>query len=862
MASPLFAIAKRQWRSYFNSPVAYVFIVLALVAIGLFTWTFGRFYEARQADLYPFFFFIPWIFAILVPLLCMGLWSEERRTKTVEVLLTLPVKSSQAIIGKFLAAWALLGVVIFFTLPMVFTTFWLGDPDKGRIIGGYLGFFLLCGAFAAIGLFCSTLSRSPVVSFIIAALVCIISVLIGFSGITEFLYAFLPAKIVSGIASTSTFTNFMAMQSGNVSLFNLLFFVCVIIFFLALAILNTREPSETGLGGSGWLFALLFVGVLIALNVIVSALGIRADLTEDKLYTLTEGTSGVLENLEKPVTLKYYFSRGAKDVAQPLKDYGKRVGDLLKQYDKIGGKNVVLETFNPKPFTEEEEWAQKFGLASAADPRNPSVDPFFCGLVVQSGTKEEVIPFFQPPAPGAPETVEYDVTKLVTEVARTKPPKVGILSSLQVFGGMAPPQQNPFGGPPQPQELPKWQFIGVLESFYDVEELKADAFEIPEDLTTLILIHPKNLSEDVLYSIDQFVMGGGNVVAFLDPYCYTESAGQQTPMAMIGSGGSDINGLSSAWGVTFNPDRFVGDPESYSTRYQPNLGIMEIDNDTFADNVNALTGIRGLTLFWGGAFEVDESKQQDGMEVTTLFTSSKEAGLLESMRAMGALKDQSKNLKAEEKEIPLAVRITGTIPSAFPARATNETHKAEGSGSLVMMGDVDPMGDNFAFQFINMFGQRAAMPTGTLALPMGLIAEGTGNTALMSLQNRGNFNRRLTRVDEIERAASKETQAQMQSIQDEIDKANEELAKIKPPEGENSTLFLNKELKTKQAEINVKIRQAQKEIKEAEKESLKGVRSLGTLLKFGNIMGMAAIVALLGLFRFWVRNNRSRPKRA
>jgi len=136
MASPLIAIAKRQWRSYFNSPVAYVFIVLTLVISAIFTWLFGRFYEARQADLYPFFFFIPWVFAILVPLLTMGLWSEERRTKTVELMMTLPVKASQAVIGKFLAAWGLLLVVVLLSTPIVFTALKLGSPDIGKIIGG------------------------------------------------------------------------------------------------------------------------------------------------------------------------------------------------------------------------------------------------------------------------------------------------------------------------------------------------------------------------------------------------------------------------------------------------------------------------------------------------------------------------------------------------------------------------------------------------------------------------------------------------------------------------------------------------------------------------------------------------------
>jgi len=869
MASPLIAIAKRQWRSYFNSPVAYVFIVLTLIITGILTWVLGGFYESRQADLSAFFRFIPWVFAILVPLLTMGLWSEERRTKTVEILLTLPVKASQAILGKFFAAWGLLLVVVLLSTPIAFTTMIYGSPDIGKIIGGFVGFWLLCGAFAAIGLFCSTLSRSPVVSFIIAAIMCVILVFLGLYGMTEFLYSFLPPSVVSAIAGMSALTNFTAMQSGVVSVFNVLYFVSLIIFFLAMAIINTRNPGESGLGAGGWLFGLLLAGVLIALNIIAAQLGFRADLTEDKLYTLSEGTEGVLNDLDKPVTLKYYFSRGAKDVPQELMSYGKRVQDLLKQYDRIGGDKVFLEIYNPKPFSKEEEWAQKFGLTNARQMLgSTTIDPVFCGLVIQSGKKEEVIPFIVPPqfnrSPSQSETIEYDVTKVISEVARSKPAKVGVLSSLPLFGGMTMPQQNPFGGaPPQPQRTEKWQFVSMLESFYDVTEIETEATTIPEDITTLIAVHPKGLSDATLYALDQFVLRGGNLVGFLDPYCYTETAGQQNnPMAMMGGGGSDLNGLTGAWGATFKNDKFIADPDNFSTRYRGNLGIIQIGSDDFAENVQAMRDIREVIVFWGGAFEVDQEKSE-GVEITELFTSSESAGSLEGFRALADPNAQAKELKAEGEQQPLALRLTGTFPSAFPGNSTNAAHLAEGTGSVVLMGDVDQLGDQFAFQFMNMFGgQRVAMPTGTLGLPMGIIGEAAGNSALMSLQNRGNFDRRLEYVDEIEREASKETQAQMASIQEEIEKANAELAAIKPPEGANSALFLNKELKAKQADINIKIRDSQKKIRLAEEKSLKGVRSLGLKLKVIHIAIIPAIVALFGMFRFVFRNFLGRPKRA
>jgi len=863
MASPLIAIAKRQWRSYFNSPVAYVFIVLTLIITGILTWVLGGFYESRQADLEPFFRFIPWVFATLVPLLTMGLWSEERRTKTVEILLTLPVKASQAVIGKYIAAWSLLFVVIVLSTPIVFTTMKLGNPDLGKIICGFIGFWLLCGAFAAIGLFCSTLSRSPVVSFIIANVICVILVFLGLYGTTEFLYGFLPPTVVSAIASMSALTNFTEMQSGSISLFNVLYFVSLIVFFIAMAIINTRNPGESGLGFGGTLFGLLLAGVLIAVNIIAAQLGFRADLTADKQYTLSEGTKGVLKDLEKPVTLKYYFSRGAKDVPQELLSYGNRVQDLLKQYDRKGGKNVFLEVYNPKPFTEEEEWATKFGLTNARTmvPGN-TIDPIFCGLVIQSGKTDEIIPFIVSPklmeSPNQAETIEYDITKAIAEVSRTKAAKVGVLSSLPVFGGMTMPPQNPFGGgpPPQPQRAEKWHFISLMQQIYDVTEIKAEATEIPEDITTLVAVHPKGLSEATLYAIDQFVMRGGNLVGFLDPYSIAETAGNQQ-MAMMGGGGSDLNGLTSAWGATFKGDKFIADPDNMSTTRYRNLGILDIGRESFAENIQAMRDIGTASIFFGGAFEVDKEKAE-GVEIVELFTSSEAAGPLDSFRAMGDANAQSKELKAAGEKQPLAVRLTGTFPSAFPGNSSNATHVAEGQGSVVLMGDSDALSDQFGF--MNFFGRF--MPNPTIGLPMGFIGEATGSSALMSLQNRGNFNRRLDYVDDIEREASKETQEQRAGIQEGIEKANAELAALKPPEGVNPALFLNKELKAKQEQINADILEAEKQIRLAEEKSLKGVRSLGTKLKFLHIAIIPGIVALFGILRFVLRNFLGRPKRA
>ena len=229
---PSRAIAKREWAAYFNSPVAYVFIVIFLVLSGFFTFSVSRFFEAGQADLQGFFFWHPWLYLILVPAAAMRLWSEERRSGTIELLLTMPVTTGQAIAGKFAAAWGFLLLTLALTFPMVLTVAYLGQPDFGPVVCGYLGSALLAGAYLAVGLFTSALSRNQVISFILAVVICLFLILAGFPPVTDLLGRVAPTWLVDGVAAFSFITHFESLQRGVVDLRDLVYFASVIGFML------------------------------------------------------------------------------------------------------------------------------------------------------------------------------------------------------------------------------------------------------------------------------------------------------------------------------------------------------------------------------------------------------------------------------------------------------------------------------------------------------------------------------------------------------------------------------------------------------------------------------------------------------
>ena len=228
----IWTIMKRELGSYFSSPVAYVFLVIFLLLTGFFTFTAGNFFERGEASLSAFFGWHPWVYLVLVPAVGMRLWAEERRSGTLELLLTMPVAPWQAIVAKFLASWAFLAVALALTFPAVITVNVLGDPDNGMIVAGYLGSFLLAGAYLAISCMTSAMTRNQVVAFILSLVLCLFLILAGFNPVTDLLVRWASPAVVDTVAAFSVITHFDGFQRGVIDTRNLFFFLSVIGFAL------------------------------------------------------------------------------------------------------------------------------------------------------------------------------------------------------------------------------------------------------------------------------------------------------------------------------------------------------------------------------------------------------------------------------------------------------------------------------------------------------------------------------------------------------------------------------------------------------------------------------------------------------
>lgn len=226
--SPIATVFRRELRSYFATPVAYVFIVIFLILTGSLTFYFGGFYERGQADLSAFFVYHPWLYLFLVPAIAMRLWAEERKSGTIELLLTLPITMFQAVLAKFLAAWAFVGIALALTFPIWITVNYLGDPDNGVIFTGYVGSLLMAGAFLAIGSCLSASTRNQVVAFILTVVVCFLLLLAGFPLVLGFFQTFLPQGVVDAISGLSLYAHFDAISKGVLDLRDLIYFLLTI----------------------------------------------------------------------------------------------------------------------------------------------------------------------------------------------------------------------------------------------------------------------------------------------------------------------------------------------------------------------------------------------------------------------------------------------------------------------------------------------------------------------------------------------------------------------------------------------------------------------------------------------------------
>ena len=621
---------------------------------------------------------------------------------------------------------------------------------------------------------------------------------------------------------------------------------------------KTTTKLFTGLAG-----VLVVLGILIAVNALFAGLRLRRDLTAEKLYTLSPGTVTMLRNLERPVTLKFYYSKSNPSLPAPLKNYIQRTLDFLREAAARSGGKLALDVLDPRPDSDAEEWAQRYGLVPQATGGLGLQPDLYLGLVAVAGTREAAIPFLDPTA--EPQ-LEYLVVRLVQDVTEARRPRLGLLSSLPLLG--TPP--SPFS----PARSADWLIAGELKKQYELVPVAPDAAEIPADLDALLVVHPKNLGARTLYALDQYVLRGGRLLAYVDPLCISEKP-DDNDLGGMPSLASDLNRLSGAWGVTVDPDRVVADlaaatpvnlgegraerlPAWLTLRAGPNLAKDEI----------ATGSLESLMLPFAG---VITGTPAEGLQLQTLVQASTNAVTINSYQARAAADIRTRS-GTPAPGAALAVRLTGRFKTAFPggppppegqtnevaAAATNGLQVGTQDGVVILVADADLLANENSARGVNLFGQTLYQPfNDNLNFTLNLVEQLTGGPALVNLRSRGQYSRPFERVLAMEQAAQEQWQEQEEQLQQKLQEAQRRLNELQSAKSADQQLVLSAAQKAELEKFRQERFETQRQLKDVRKNLRSSIERLGLALKVLNLAAVPLLVAGLGLVLGWRRRRRA-----
>jgi ABC-type uncharacterized transport system involved in gliding motility auxiliary subunit len=603
--------------------------------------------------------------------------------------------------------------------------------------------------------------------------------------------------------------------------------------------------------GSLALLLVLFAGLSMLSSNLLS--GLRFDLTENRLFTLSEGTQKILGDLQEPVTLYFYFSQDASREIPQLRSYARRVDELLEEFESHAGGKLSLRRVDPEPFSEEEDQAAALGLQAA--PVGASGETLYLGVAGSNSLDEmQVMPFLQP---SKEKFLEYDLAKMISTLGNPERKTLGLLTSLPMQAGFDPATQG---------MRPAWVIYEQLEQLFDIERVDPQAGELPEGLDLLLLVHPKDLGIGMQYAIEQFVLGGGRLVAFLDPFAEADRGDPNDPMAQMQAGSaSTLGGLLGAWGVTFDSARAIGDLQ-FGIGSGPNrhIGILSVPAEGLNPSDIVSADLEVVNLSSTGWFEPAEGA---ATQFDPLVQSSENAAPLDTsrFRFLSSPADLLDGFNPTGERYALAARVSGPAAASLePPEGRAETHRADAGEqgiNVLLFADSDLLTDRLWAQRQPFFGQEivsAFADNGSLAV--NAVDNMLGNSDLISIRTRVNSARPFERVEELRVSAEQAYRATEERLQMELEDTERRLSELQAAKGEGELTVISGE---QQAEIQrfmdrrIEIR---RELRQVQHDLRRDIESLGTRLKAINI-GLVPLAALLAALVYDLRRRRRQDSR-
>lgn len=578
----------------------------------------------------------------------------------------------------------------------------------------------------------------------------------------------------------------------------------------------------------------------------------RLDLTEQKLYTISAGTEKVLAEIEQPVELYFFYSDQASKDLPTLRNYAKRVEEMLKAYERAAEGKLKLHIVDPQPFSAEEDQAAEFGLQ--AIPLNAGGDKLYFGLAGRVGDGvPQAIPVF---ALDQEEFLEYDLSRLVQSLAKPERPVIGVLSGLPLNGGFDMQTRQPS----QP-----WMVMEEIRQQFQIESLKTGIDQIPEKVSVLLLVHPKDLPEQSLYAIDQFVLRGGKLLAFVDPYSEIDS-GMPMPGEEAASKTSDLPALFKAWGVQLLPDQVVTDG-AYAMALSMGEGQRAVRHAAFLSLPRAAldqsdvstAGLETLTLASAGILEPLAGAKS---RFTPLLQSSVYAMPVDSKR-LALLQNPEeliRELQPTGQRYAMAARISGPAETAFAngIEGRKDGLKSADNINVIVVADTDLLSDRMWVQVQDFFGQRMPQPwADNASFTINALDNLSGSDALISVRSRGRFSRPFEVVDALQRTAEVKFREQEAELQQRLAATEQQLASLQQSDDPaQSPQLMPEQQATLQQFMAEKVR-IRKELRDVRFQLNADIDALGRSLKLVNI-ALVPLLLTLGVLSLWFWRRRKR----
>jgi ABC-type uncharacterized transport system involved in gliding motility auxiliary subunit len=617
------------------------------------------------------------------------------------------------------------------------------------------------------------------------------------------------------------------------------------------------------------LLTLAFVAAIIISNQLFS--GWRIDLTENRLYTLSDGTEQILENLNEPINLYFYYSDKASEDVPTIRSYANRVREMLNEFRRAADGNINLNVIDPLPFSEDEDRAAQFGLQGIGLAGSP--DPIYMGLAgTDSIDNEEVIAFFQP---DKEQFLEYDIAKLVSTLANPQRKVIGLISGAPMSGDFDPQTQR---------MIPAWIIYEQAQQLFEVRSLGTQIDAIDDDVGMLWIVQPKDLSDSMLYAIDQFILKGGTAMILVDPLAEADPAPQPQgmPPGMPPQGqSSDLPTLFAAWGLQYSPNDVVADAQralsvSAGSGGRPvrHPGLLGLTDAEFNNDDITTSDLDTINVGLAGHFSVAEGA---AASIDPLIRSSSASGILAASR-VSYIPDPSALLNGfvpDGEAHIIAARVTGQLPSAFPdgppatdvtseedseavkIDATGHVSQAADSVNLIVVADVDILSDRLWVQQQNFFGQRISNAFASNgAFVVNALESLLGSAELIGVRSRATFSRPFTKVEDLRVEAETQFRETEQSLQSELAETERRLGELQSSREDTGNVLMTPE---QQAEIDRFVdrrSEIRKDLRAVQRDLDKNIEQLGTLLKIINTALVPVLLTIFVLIAVWRRSRR------